>query len=92
MADNKAPSKPAASEQPDRERLRAVLNRAAASCNYSADATVLHELAEQLDAAASPEATATLRRERDEARAERDKAHERADSLEKQLADAKGKK
>jgi hypothetical protein len=95
--------KKAAPAQPENERLRVVLARAAAACAYADDARVLHELADQLgDApASSGESVATLKRERDEARierdharAERDKTHQRADELEKQLADLKqsGKK
>jgi hypothetical protein len=95
--------KKAAPAQPENERLRVVLARAAAACSYADDAMVLHELADQLDAApaSSGESVATIRRERDEARverdharAERDKAHQRGDDLEKQLADLKqsGKK
>ena len=86
--------KPAAPAQPtDAAQLKIVLQRAAAGATYSGDALVLHELSDQLDSAPqSADATATLKRERDEARAERDKAHERADALEKQVAALQGKK
>lgn len=79
------------------ERLRRVIQRAAANSAYADDATVLLELGKQLDSGDSPAARAAaqsnelvaVKGERDDARAERDKANERAEIAEKQLADVR---